>query len=132
MRYTGPLSYHLISFSAAYFGEKYEFLNESMVNLTRTDSLGRATNMSNYIYAGYRINEKSIPYIFFDYVNVSDKDLRTYGKNFTKIGIGYRHEFNYLINAKLQFEFAEGNHAHAAFQQHAYETRLKFQLAYGF
>lgn len=131
-RYTGELKFQLTSLSLAYFGEKFEFLNEAMLNTTKTDSLGRARNFANFIYAGYRIADKHVPYALFDYVNVADNDLHTYGKHFTKLALGYRHEFSHLINAKVQLEFTKGHHAYAMVQPHNIQNRLKIQIAYGF
>jgi hypothetical protein len=107
MRYQGALQYHLASVSLAYFGEKIEFLSESMFNVTKTDSLGAARNFATFLYTGLKITEKHIPYVIFDYVKVADNDLHTYSKDFTKVALGYRHEFNHLINAKFQLEWVK-------------------------
>jgi len=131
--YKGPLTYNLTCFSFAYFGKKLEVLNEFALNATRTDSLGRAVNKSNYLYTGLRIKEKHVPYMLFDVINVAENDLHTYHMRTYKLAAGYRDEFSHLINLKFQVE-RQWDHSHPGSTAHRHENiwNFKLQLAYGF
>lgn len=136
--YTGPLykgdvRFHLLSGSFAYFNNKYEVLNEFAYNITNTDSLGKAGNYTNYLYAGWRLGEKSVPFIHVDVMNVSDKDLHTYGYKVGRYALGYRYEFSHLINLKTEIEYqtAERDQHSGSHTGHNHIV-LKMQLAYSF
>lgn len=132
--YTGSLQFHFAAISLAYFSQKFEFLNEFGYNLTNTDSLGLANNFSNYTYIGYRIKEKHVPYMFFDYIETDDNDLHTYKHHQIIISLGYRHEFNTYINLKFQVEYepALKHHHHDSTGQNNSVFGFRLQLAYGF
>lgn len=134
--YTGPLykgavNFQLACLSVAHFGNKFELLSESSYNHTRTDTLGSAHNFASFLYAGYVIKDKHVPYIIADYLNVDKKDLYTYELELLKFCLGYRYEFNHLINLKTQVEYQtqlHGFHDHGAHN----DLMLRIQLAYGF
>jgi hypothetical protein len=131
--YKGPLNFQLYSTSLAWFGKKLEFLNELSVNRTRTDSLGIAFNFSQFTYLGYRFNDNNIPFVLLDYIKTSDKDLHVYQTELLKLALGYRYEFNYLVNIKAQIEqtwsrHSQGNLVHPHFNN----LGLRIQMAYGF
>lgn len=131
--YNGALNYHLLSFSYADFTDRYEFLNEFTYNMTTTDTLGLAGNVSNFLYAGLRVGEKNVPYALIDYMKISDNDLHTYPYRVSKFAVGYKHEFSPLINIKTQVEY--GNYSqHSSAAAHSSSNRYAFrvQLAYGF
>jgi hypothetical protein len=129
--YKGELFFNLSCFSLAYFGNKLELLSESSLNTTRTDSLGQANNFSTFLYAGWRIKEKYVPYIFADYLNIAANDLYTYQLNVSKFGIGYKHEFSPYICLKTQLEYQHYEHETDIHQVHN-NLGIKVQLAYGF
>jgi hypothetical protein len=132
--YSGPLEFQLSSFSFAYFSKKNELLLESSINHSKTDTLGLARNWSSFIYYGYKINEKNIPYILFDYLKTAANDLHVYPLEIRKIALGYRHEFNYLTNVKIQIENSMMHHGlmkDEPMHDHA-NWGLRIQLAYGF
>ncbi|MFN4885606.1 MAG: hypothetical protein ACK5HD_05240 [Bacteroidota bacterium] len=131
--YKGPLKYELASFSLAYFGPKFEILNETTFNSTRTDSLGRANNFAQYLYIGVPVKEVHTPFVYADIIQVANNDLHTYHMGRMKAGVGYRYQFNYHLQLKLQAEYDRMLHTH---DNHTvlydpYFT-LRFQLAYGF
>jgi len=131
--YKGKIDYHLLSISLAYFGERFELLNEFNANFTHTDSLGLAKNYANYIYSAFKIKEKNIPYALFDYIMVDDNDLHNYQMERYKLAVGYRYEFSHLINIKAQIEKIGVGHIHSNTpHKHQDELLLRFQLAYGF
>jgi hypothetical protein len=131
--YKGNVKFHLLSASFAYFNNRYEVLNEFAYNLTKTDSLGLAQNATNYLYAGWRINDKSIPFIHIDWMQISDKDLHTYGYKVGRYAIGYRHEFTHQINLKSELEYQSADR-HMQGGSHAAHNHFvfKLQLAYAF
>jgi hypothetical protein len=68
--YQGPLAFHLASFSFAWFTQRWEVLNETSMNVSITDSLGSATNWSNFTYVGRRLGEKHVVYGLGDVIEV--------------------------------------------------------------
>ena len=131
--YKGPLNYQLFSSSFALFGKPIELLNEFSFNRTRTDSLGSAFNFSNFLYLGYRLNDHQIPFLLIDYIHTSEKDLHVYPIEMLKVALGFRYEFNYLINLKAQVEhtWTQNSSGHLD-QRHLGALGLRLQLAYGF
>lgn len=129
-KYKGHLHYHLISQSIAYFGEKHEFLNEFVYNITHTDTLGFANNLSNYTYYGYRIKDKHVPYAILDWVSIAKNDLFTYHYDIMKMWLGYRHEFSETLNVKAQLGYSMNflNDSHDPINL----LDFKIQFAYGF
>jgi hypothetical protein len=134
-KYKGNVVYELFSLSTAYFSNKIEFLNESNLNKTSTDSLGIAINISSYTYLGYKINEKITPFVTYDFIDVSNKDLHIGHFSKNKIILGLRYEFNHLLNIKTHVARISPNHALISSHSHnngpdSYE--FKIQLSYGF
>lgn len=129
--YKGAVDFQLASLSVAHFGNKFELLSESTYNHTRTDTLGSAHNFASFLYAGYIIKDKHVPYIIADYLNVDKKDLYTYELELLKFCLGYKYEFSHLINLKTQLEYQtqlHGSHDHGAHN----DFMIRVQLAYGF
>jgi len=133
-RYAGPMSIQLTSASAAFFGQKFEFLNEFAYHRTKTDSLGVAHNFSNFTYLGYRLNDVAIPYACFDIIHISDNDLYVHPLDIYKVALGYRHEISYLFTIKAQVEHMASFHKHANPANHTHIPPFGFriQFAYGF
>jgi hypothetical protein len=134
--YKGPLSYHLGSFSFAYFTQRWEVLNEACMNASITDSLGTASNWSNFTYVARRIGEKHVVYGLGDVIEVGARDLHVYPLHQVKLGLGYRHEFSHLVNVKVQVENRWDHQAHQHMDQtshlHGPDLGIRIQLAYGF
>jgi hypothetical protein len=133
-QYKGNINFQLVSFSAAYFSNKFELLNETVLNTTKSDTLGTASNMSIYLYAGYRIKGKYVPYICFDHINVAENDLHVGPLQINKLLIGLRYEISHQLNLKLHFAANSTAHslAHAVghgINDNSYE--FKIQLSYG-
>lgn len=129
--YKGAIDFQLGTFSLAYFADKFEFLSESSYNVTKTDSLGQANNLSSFIYAGYRLKDQHVPFVFADYISVADNDLYTHPLEVVKFGLGYKFEYNHLINIKTILEYESQLHSK---HDHGLHNRIGFrvQLAYGF
>ena len=134
-KYTGALNFEMYCFSLAYFGKRFELLNEFVFNITQTDTLGRANNFSNYLYGGYRIKEKHVPYLMTDLLTISNNDLHVSPFNAIRFCVGYRYEISHLINLKFQAErYSNLMHNHDMNHQNHLQTRYDFkvQLSYGF
>jgi hypothetical protein len=129
--YKGPVDFHMASMSIAHFGNQFEVLSESSFNRTRTDSLGNANNYASFLYAGYILKEKHIPYIAADYLYVDKRDLYTYELELLKFCLGYKYEFNHLINIKTQLEYMHQLHGHNEHENHN-DFGFRVQVAYGF
>ena len=137
--YTGPLNYQLESASLAWFGQRFEVLNELSVNQSHTDSLGTANNFSNFTYVGMRVGERFTPFVFADYIRVADNDLHVYPLDKRKLAVGLRFEISEMVNIKTQIE-QQNEYLHypvngpTASQPVtlAQTLGLRVQLAYGF
>ncbi len=134
--YKGPLSFHLTSFSFAWFTQGWELLNEASMNVSITDSLGAASNWSNFTYVGRRIGEKHVVYGLGDVIEVGSNDLHVYALHKVKLGLGYRHEFSHLVNIKVQLEGQWDHQAHQHMDHSGHmndpDLGIRIQLAYGF
>jgi len=126
--YDGPLDFQLISSSVAYFGTRWELLNEFSYNRTKTDTLGVANNLSNYIYCGYRVKEKNVPFVAYDIVYSEKNDLHTHGYNRMKFVLGYKYEFTTNLNLKAQLEYYRN-----ILQSNSLNPMIEFkiQISYG-
>ncbi|HMH35166.1 MAG TPA: hypothetical protein VK543_19150 [Puia sp.] len=94
----------LLSGSIAYFGRKFEFLAESTLGFDHTDTTGTKQTSASYIYAGYKIHEKFIPYVRFDYLQYQDGEIYFTKNNTTSIVGGIRFQINYLAVVKLEYQ----------------------------
>jgi len=134
-KYKGNITFQLLSFSAAYFSEKFEVLNETCLNHSKTDSLGLAVNMSSYTYFGYKLNDKIVPFVSYDFIDISNKDLHVGHFSKNKIILGCRYDISHQINIKLHVAKISPNHALMGSHIHTHASssyEFKIQLAYGF
>jgi hypothetical protein len=125
MTYDYPVDQNLFSGSVAYFGRKYEFLAEATAAKNTTDSTGNKVTLASYVYGGYRIGEKLVPYFRVDNLNYQDGELYYSKNNGTSIVVGARYEINFLAVVKLEFQHLD----------HEFEgttDKLTAQLAIGF
>jgi len=128
--YNGEMNFELYSASVAYFGQKLEFLYEGALNRTQTDSLGLSENNAQFVYSGWRIKEKYVPFVVMDFIDISDRDLHNFPLRSMKFVLGFRYEITPLMNLKVQAEqlsqkHDEHDHSHASYN-------LRIQFAYGF
>jgi len=127
---TEKLSFNLVNFSFANFGDKLQVLDEFSMNITSTDSLGTAENISNYLYLGIPIKERFVPFIGFDFLSVGKEDRLNLEQFRVKYTVGYRHEFTPMLNLKAQLEYYKYDLTHANTTSEKWEFII--QLAYGF
>lgn len=133
--YKGNVRFELFSASVSYFANHLEILNEFCFNKSGTDTLGIASNYSNYIYAGYRLYHKFIPYVTYDFIDISNKDVHIGHLSKSKIIVGARYELSHQFNIKIHAAKISPNHVLIKGHNHipgseSYEFKL--QLAYGF
>jgi len=115
----------LISGSVAYFGKKFEFLAESTIGLNKTDTTGSKQTIASYIYAGYRITEKIIPYVRYDDLQYQDGEIYFIKDNTTSFVGGIRFQINYLAAVKVEYQ-----HMHAEIAGNV--DKFTAQFAIGF
>lgn len=104
---------NLYTGSVAYFGNKFELLAEATYASNKTDTTGSKHTFAPYIYAGYKVTEKLIPYIRLDYLHYETGEILFNKNNTTSIVGGVRYEINYLAVIKLEYQYQhdeiEGN-----------------------
>lgn len=124
-QYHKEVKQQLVNASVSYFEKKYEFLAEGTYSINHTDSTGNATSQSAYIYAGYKVKEKIIPYAKVDFMNFDSREIYYSKNNTLSLLAGIRYQINYLAVLKLEFEFDQtqytGNY-----------NKLSAQFAIGF
>ena len=115
----------LFSGSVAYFGKKFEVLTEGTLGINNADSIGRKNAWAGYMYGGYRINEKWVPYFRVDLLRY-DKGTYFFPKNnAASFILGVRCQLNYLAVIKLEYE-------HRDFEITGTGDRVMAQVAIGF
>jgi hypothetical protein len=119
----------LYSSSVSYFGNKFEVLAESSIAVNENDSTGSPVSSTAYLYAGYKIRNKFVPYFRLDALKFSESEVLF--SNHPQYGglIGLRYEINYLAVAKLEYSYTETRH-HGNYLGSA--KGLYFQFAVGF
>jgi hypothetical protein len=98
------LEQELLSGSISYFTKKWEFLSEATMAFNRTDSTGVSQTSVAYAYAGYRIKDKFIPYVRFDWSEYGNNEIYFKKDNTTSYLIGLRYQINYLAVIKFEYE----------------------------
>ena len=95
----------LLTGSVAYFGKRFELLAESTFGINRTDSTGRKKTFAPYIYTGYKITEKLVPYLRLDNINYQKGEVYYEKDNMTALVAGLRYQLNYLAVIKLEYRY---------------------------
>ncbi len=116
---------NLFTASTAYFGKKFEVLAEGTLGINKTDTTGARNTTASYIYAGYRITEKLIPYIRLDDLEYEKGEIYYDKNNTTSIIAGMRYQINYLAVIKLEYQ-----HQHAEIE--GTTNKITAQFAIGF
>jgi len=122
---TWDVRQNLFSPSVAYFGNKVEVLAESTLANNHTDTTGTKQTFGGYIYAGYRIKEKLVPYVRFDRLHFQDGEILFDKNNTTSIVGGIRYNINYLTAVKLEYQYERTELVKNI-------NKLTFQIAVGF
>lgn len=98
---------HVFSGHIAYFGKKFELLGESSLVNNHNDSTCYTYTTGSYLYAGFRITKKIIPYIRVDHVHFQDGEIFFVKNNTSAFVGGIRYEINYLAKLKFEYEYEE-------------------------
>lgn len=132
--FKGDIGFQLISFSAVYFSERFEVLNEAGLNINTTDSTGTVQNFSNYTYVGYRLKDKFVPYVLSDLMLIDQQELHAPRMQLWQAGIGLRYEMSHLFNVKLELRRSTGlgYAAESSAYPESKRYQLKLQFSYGF
>jgi hypothetical protein len=116
---------NLFSGSIAYFGNKFEVLAEGTLGINKTDTTGSQRTLASYIYAGFKIREKIVPYVRLDNLSFEEGEIFYNNNNTTAIVGGIRYNINYVTTVKMEYQ-----HQHAA--KDGDSNRFTMQLAIGF
>ncbi len=116
---------NLFSGSASYFGEKFEVLAEGTLATNTTDTTGSQQTVASYIYAGFKIKEKWVPYIRLDQLHFQEGEVFYHNDNTTSIVSGIRYNINYLTAVKIEYQ-------HQNLAKGANTNKVTAQLAIGF
>lgn len=116
---------NLFTGSVAYFGKKFELLAEGTFGINKTDTTGSKNTRASYIYTGYHINEKLVPYVRLDNLAYNNGEIYYEKNNTTAIVAGARYQINYLAVIKLEYQ-----HQHA--QTEGNTNTITAQFAIGF
>ena len=66
---------NLFTGSVAYFGNKFEVLAEGTLGTNRTDTTGTRQTLASYVYAGFKIKEKWVPYVRLDQLHFQEGEI---------------------------------------------------------
>jgi len=116
---------NLYSPSIAYFGNKVEVLAESTIAINHTDTTGTKQTFTGYLYAGYKIKERLVPYIRLDRLHFQEGEILFDKNNTTSIVGGIRYNINYLTVVKLEYQYEQT-------ELEGDTNKLTFQIAIGF
>lgn len=116
---------NLFSGSVSRFGKKFEILAESTAGINHTDTTGSKTTFASYIYAGYKVKDKLIPYLRFDNIHYQSGELFYNKNNTTSLVAGLRYEINYLAVVKLEYQYQHSELLHNT-------NKVTAQFAIGF
>lgn len=95
----------MITGSVAFFGtHKVELLAESSLAFDHTDTTGTRHSLASYIYAGYKVTKKIIPYIRIDNLYYQEGEVYFDRNNTTSFVGGIRYQINYLAVLKLEYQ----------------------------
>jgi len=115
----------LFTGSFAYFGKKFELLTESTLASNNTDTTGTRQTLASYLYTGYKITPKIIPYIRVDNLHYQDGEVYYTKDNTTAFLLGIRYQVNYLAVVKLEYQYT-----HAELE--GADNKITMQVAIGF
>ena len=116
---------NLFSGSASYFGEKLEVLAEGTLGTNTTDTTGSQQTIASYIYAGFKIKEKLVPYVRLDQIHFQKGEIFYHSDNTNSIVGGIRYNINYLTAVKIEYQ-------HQNLAKGVNANKLTAQLAIGF
>jgi len=115
----------LYTVTIANFGSKFEFLAEGTFTSNNAQSTGVVNSFASYIYAGWRLNDKLVPYLRYDFLSYKENEIYYANNDTSSILAGVRYEINYLIVVKMEYQFLET-------EVSGHNDLLSAQIAIGF
>jgi len=97
----------LYTATIAHFGKKFELLTEGTFASNRANSTGMVHSFLSYLYAGYRLKEKWVPYIRMDYLKYQEEEFYYEKDDTTSFLAGLRYEISYLIVVKMEYQYID-------------------------
>jgi hypothetical protein len=119
------INQHLYTGSIAYFGDKFELLAEGTLGTNHTDTTGTKQTLASYLYTGYKIKEKWVPYVRVDQLHFQEGEIFYHSNNTTSIIGGLRYNINYLTVIKVEYQ-------HQHFKVGGNVNKFTAQVAIGF
>ena len=116
---------NLFTGSVAYFGNKFELLTEGTFGINKTDTTGSKNTLAAYLYTGYKVTDKLIPYIRLDDLQYQNGEIYFDKDNTTSIVAGVRFQISYLTVVKLEYQ-----HLHSEIEKNI--DKITAQFAIGF
>jgi len=120
-----PVYQQLFTGSISYFGKKFELLTEGTLALDKTDTTGTQRNWASYIYAGYRITDKFVPYVRLDNLQYASGEIYYKKNNTSAFLVGMRYYVDYLLVLKMEYQHLD---THISGKTYL----VTFQIALGF
>jgi hypothetical protein len=101
---------NLFTGSVSYFGGKFELLAEGTLGTNHTDSTGTRQTLASYLYTGYKIKEKWVPYVRLDQLHFQEGELFFHKNNTTSFVGGVRYNISYLAVVKAEYQHQHSEH----------------------
>jgi len=93
--------------TVAHFGQKFELLAESTLASNDTPGSGTTYSTASYLYAGLRLNEKSVPYVRFDHLSYEADEQFFDNQDTDSFIAGFRYEVSFLIVLKMEYQYID-------------------------
>lgn len=116
---------NLFSASISRFANKMEFLAEGTAGVNSTDTTGAKTTIAAYLYAGYKITNKFVPYLRLDELHYQKGEMYYAVNNTTSLVAGIRYEINYLAVVKMEYQYQHSDNFNST-------NKITLQFAIGF
>jgi hypothetical protein len=98
---------NLYTATIANFGRKFEFLAEGTLTTNDAQSTGVVNSFASYVYTGWRLNEKLVPYLRYDFLTYDEDEIYYMKNDKSSILAGIRYEISYLIVVKMEYQFLD-------------------------
>jgi hypothetical protein len=98
---------NIFNATVAHFGSTFELLAESAVALNDAENLGNTTSYASYLYGGWRVNDKLVPYLRYDNLSFDSEDQFFNSEDVNSIIAGVRYEISYLIVVKAEYQYSD-------------------------
>jgi hypothetical protein len=97
----------LYTATIAHFGSKFEFLAEGTFTTNDAQSTGALNSFATYAYTGWRLTDKLVPYLRYDFLSYDDEEIYYTNNDTSSFLLGLRYEISYLIVVKMEYQFLD-------------------------